>query len=188
VSAALQRCERVHAELLDALAGEDARLHLESVEPPGGLRAADRDSLLEQRVRAWARLFLHRPYPGPVFVTSRPEVVGLLIEKFPRLRRIHRSSLAQTACAPAVSEPSVAGDFMARLEMLASRPLPDAGATDDGDDAPSVYAVPDVSPLRLFAILAEGGAAAEAGAAAPAWRHTVVVELPRRTLQPSLKT
>ena len=187
VSAALQRCERVQAELFDALAGEDARRHLESVALPDGLRAAERDSFLEQRVRAWARLFLHRPYPGPVFVSSSAEVVGLLAEKFPSLRRIHRSALEQTTCAGAVSEPSAARDFVARLERLASRPLPDAGASDEGDDAPSVYAVPEVPPLRLFAVLAEGGAAAEAGTAASAWRHTVIVELPRRTLQPSLK-
>ncbi len=187
VSAALQRCERVHAELLDALAGEDARPHLESIALPGGFRAVERDSLLEQRVRAWARLFLNRPYPGPVFVSSSAEVVGLLAAKFPSLRRIHQSALEQTTCAGAVSEPSAARDFVARLERLASRPLPDAGASDEGDDAPSVYAVPEVPPLRLFAVLAEGGAAAEAGTAASAWRHTVIVELPRRTLQPSLK-
>ena len=183
VSAALQRCERVQAELFDALAGEDARPHLESVALPGGLRAAERDSLLGQRVRAWARLFLHRPYPGPVFVSASAEVVGLLAEKFPSLRRIHRSALEQTTCAGAVSEPSAARDFLARLERVASRPLPDAGASDEGDDAPSVYAVPDVSPLRLFAILAESGEAPEAAAAATAWRNTVFVELSRRTPQ-----
>jgi len=187
VSAALQRCERVHAELLDALAGEDARPHPDSIALADGFQTPERDSLLEQRVRAWARLFVHRPYPGPVFVTSSPEVVGLLADKFPALRRIGRSAIVPAAGAPAVAEPSAPGGLMARLEMLASRPLPDAGPSDEGDDTLLVYAVPDVPPLRLFAILAEGGEAAETGAAGPGWRHTVVVELPRRFDQPSLQ-
>jgi hypothetical protein len=189
VSDALQRCERAHAELLDALAGEDARLHGESVELPGGFRMPESDSFLEQRVRAWARLFVHRPYPGPVFVTSSPEVVGLLAEKFPALRRIGRSAVEPAAAGlPAVAGPSAAGGFMARLEILAIQPLPDAGPSDEGgNDALWVYAVPDVPPLRLFATLAEGGEAAEAGAAEPDWRHTIVVELSRRALQPSLQ-
>jgi len=181
VSAALLRCERVHAEMLDALAGEDARPHLESVALPGGIRAAERDSLLEQRVRAWARLFLYRPYPGPVFVSSSAEVVGLLAEKFPSLRRIHRSALEQTPCAGAVSEPSAARDFVARLEMLASRPLPDAGTFDeDACEDVLVYVIPELPPLQLFARLVERGAVPGACAAPAAWRHTVVVDLSRR--------
>ncbi len=181
VSAELQRCARVHAELLDALAGEDAWPRPGAVAPPDGFPAPEGNSLLEQRVRAWARLFLQRPCAGPVFVTSSPEVVDLLAQKFPSLRRINRSALERTACPSAVPGSPDAGDFMTRLEMLASRPLPDAGPSDEGaDDDPLVYAVPDVSPLRLFTCLAEGGEAPEAGAAAT-WRHTVVVEVPRRT-------
>jgi hypothetical protein len=99
VSAALQCCERVHAELLDALAGEDARPHPDSIALADGFQTPERDSLLEQRVRAWARLFVHRPYPGPVFVTSSPEVVGLLADKFPALRRIGRSAIVPAALA-----------------------------------------------------------------------------------------
>jgi hypothetical protein len=175
VSAALQRCERVHAELLDALAGEDARPHPDSDGLADGFQTPESDSLLEQRLRAWARLFVHRPYSGPVFVASSPEVVGLLAERFPSMRRIGRSAL----------EPAP-GDFMARLELLASRPLPDAGPSDEsGNDTLWIYAVPDVPPLRLFTLLAAGGAADDAGAAEPGWRHTVVVELSRRNLQPS---
>ena len=179
VHAALQRCGQAHAELLDALAGEGARLSPASVAPPAGPPVPERDSFLEHRVRAWSRLFLQRPHAGPVFVTARPEVVGLLAEKFPLLRRIGRSALDPTACAG--SAPPAAGDLMARLEMLASLPLPDASSADeDPNDDPSIYALPDVSPLRMFARLAESEEAPDASAAAPNWRHTLVVELSRR--------
>ena len=180
VSAELQRCERAHAELFDALAGEDARPSPAS--HPEGPRVPEEDLLLNHRIRAWARLFLQRPYASPVFVTVSRAVIGRLAEKFPSLRRIGRSALDRMACERAHSAPPAAADLMARLERLASLPLPEAAsAAADGDPDPAVYVVPDVSPLGLFARLAESEGASEAVAAATSWRHTVVVELSRRT-------
>jgi hypothetical protein len=181
VNTELQRCERAHAEMLHRLAGDGALPPRGSGPQPARFPASERDSLLGQRVRAWARLFLHRPWAGPVFVTASPEAVELLAEKFSSLRRIGRSAPDQTAAAGAVSAPSSAGDLMARLETLASSPLPDAGPSDEGGHADVlVYAVPDLPPLQLFARLAERGAAPVASAAPSAWRHTVVVDLSRR--------
>ncbi|MCU0592401.1 MAG: hypothetical protein MUC57_13125 [Desulfobacterales bacterium] len=181
VNTELQGCERAHAELLHALAGDGALPPRGSGPQPARFLAPERDSLLGQRVGAWARLFLHRPCAGPVFVTASPEVVGLLAERCPAVRRIGRPALDQTAAAGAVSAPSSAGDLMARLETLASSPLPDAGASDAGGrEDVLVYAVPDLPPVQLFARLAESGAAFEASTAPPAWRHTVVVDLSRR--------
>lgn len=173
VRAELRSCARAHAELLGALAGEEAwpspAPHSED------LRVPEVDLLLSHRIQSWARLFLQRPYASPVFVTTRREVIDRLAEKFPTLRRIGRSALDRMAGERAHAAPPAAGDLMAQLELLASRPLPDAGACDaDGNSDPAVHVVPDVSPLRLFARLAES----EEVPAAPAWRHTVVVELP----------
>jgi len=184
VHSELQRCGQAHAELFDALTGEEARSPQASVAPPDGRFVPERDSLLEHRIRAWSRMFLHRPYAGPVFVTVSPEVAGLLAEKFPPLHRIGRSALDRTVRTSADAASPAVGNLVTRLEMLASLPLPDGSLSDqdDGDDL-VVYAVPDVSPLRLFARLAESEEVPGTSAAAPTWRHTVIVELSRRIPQ-----
>jgi hypothetical protein len=184
VHAELKGCGHAYAELLDALAGEDARPPQAPVAPPAGPLLPERDSLLEHRLRAWSRLFLHRPAAGPVFVTACPDVAGLIAEQFPSLCRIGRSALDKTTHADAASAPPDAGGLMARLEMLACLPLPDASVSDkSGNDDPLIYAVPDVSPLRLFARLAQSEEAPEADASAPKWRHTLVVDFSRRIPQ-----
>jgi hypothetical protein len=179
VSAELQRCEAAHAELLDALAGEDARPARVSAAPPAAGPVAEEDLLLAHRIRAWARLYLRRPCAGPVFVTVSPEVVRLLAEACPGLGRVDPSALSRMAAGqPADGAP--AADFMAQLVLLAARPLPDAVAADaGGGSGPAVYVVPDEPPRRLFARLA-GGAEALGAEGAAGWRHTVIVQLDRR--------
>jgi hypothetical protein len=182
VSAELQRCEAAHSELLHALTGEDAWRSPSPAFRLQGLTDPEGELLLKQRVRAWARLFLQRPYAGPVFVTVSPEVVSLLAEKCPSLRRIDRSVLEQMAGASPASARPAAGAFMAQMLMLASRPLPETNAgDDDGSLDPAVYVVPDLSPLQVFARLAENDHRPEVAGSEPSWRHTVVVELSRRT-------
>jgi hypothetical protein len=177
VSAELQRCEAAHADLLDALAGEDGRSTRALASPPAAGPLPEEDFLLTHRIRAWARLYLRRPCAGPVFVTVSPEVVRLLAEARPGLGRIERSALNRMAAG----QPAAA-DFMAQLLLLAVRPLPDAAAADaGGSGGPAVYVVPDEPPRRLFARLA-GSADALAADDAAGWRHTVIVQLDRRVV------
>lgn len=172
VHAELQRCEQAHAELLRAIAAEGARPAPATPGPP----LPEGDLLLGQRVRAWSRLFLHRPFPGPVFVTVSAEAVGRLAEEFPALRRIDRSALGQMTGEG--TAPPASAELMPRLERLASLPLPEArGGEDGGSGGPVVYALAELPPLRLFAHLAQSGAPPAAPPAASIWRHTVVVDL-----------
>jgi hypothetical protein len=180
VSAELERCEAAHADLLDALAGEDGRPARASASPPAAGSLPEEDLLLTARIRAWARLYLRRPCAGPVFVTVSPEVVRLLAEACPGLRRIERSALDRMAAGPSAGGAPGSADFMAQLLLLAARPLPAALAADaGGSSGPAVYLVPDEPPRRLFARLAESPAAPAADDAA-GWRHTVIVQLDRR--------
>jgi hypothetical protein len=175
----LQRCEQAHAELFQAIAEGGPRPASASFGPPAVPPRPEGDLLLGQRVRAWSRLFLHRPYPGPVFVTASAQAAGRLAEEFPALRRIDWSALGQMTGADGASPTfgPAAGGLMSRLEMLASLPLPEVrGGEADGSQGPLIYALADLPPLRLFAHLAQSDAAPEAPAAAPIWRHTVVVD------------
>jgi hypothetical protein len=182
VSAELQRCEAAHSELLHALTGEDAWRSPSPAFRPQGLTDPEGELLLKHRVRAWARLFLQRPYAGPVFVTVSPEVVGLLSEKYPSLRRIGRSELEHVSAACPASAQPAAGAFMVQMLMLASQPLPAVTAgDDDGSIDPAAYVVPDLSPLQVFAHLAESDHLPEAAGSESTWRHTVIVELSRRS-------
>jgi hypothetical protein len=146
------------------------------------LTVPEAELLLKHRVRAWARLFLQRPYAGPVFVTVSPEVIGLLAENYPSMHRIGRSELEQVPAGRPVSAQPAAGAFMAQMLMLASQPLPAVTAgDDDGRIDPAAYVVPDLSPLQVFAHLAESDHLPESAGSEPSWRHTVIVELSRRT-------
>jgi len=179
----LRRCERAHAELLGAIAGKGAGPSQAPAPDPADLDLPEADLLLAHRIRAWARLFLQRPYASPVFVTASPEVIGLLVEKFPSLRRVGRSALDRMACEPPTPAPPAAEDLMARLEMLARLPLPEAACSDEGAaDGLAIYGVADVPPLRLFARLAENADPPETAADGPKWRHTVIVRIARRSV------
>jgi hypothetical protein len=172
----LERFEKGHAELFEALTGETAhpaegfgwaRGH--GYEPSG-------EPLFRHRIDAWARLFLRYPFPTPVFITASAEAIDLLAERHPAMRRIILSNGRQTAPA---------GDLMSRLEILASGRAPVAEPlfedaenvhSEDRAGAAVIHLVPDLSPLQLFAgLAASGGGGTDTPAATESWRHTVIV-------------
>jgi hypothetical protein len=174
----LERFEKGHAELVEALTGE--RDHAaeglgwsegHGADPPG-------DRLARHRMVAWARLYLHHPYRTPVFITASAEAIELLAERYPDMRRITLPGEPRTAPA---------ADPMARLEILASgraaaaEPLfedPAAVHSEDRTYAAAIHLVPDRPPLRVFAELAAArGEGTATPVAAEGWRHTVIVRL-----------
>lgn len=180
VKAELDRSERAHAGLLGALAGKPPAPAPEAGVPPPIEGVPEADLLLEQRLRAWARLFGQRPYASPVFVTASSKVIDLLAEKFPTMRRIGPTALNGMAGGGRPPAPP-RGGLLPRLERLASLPLPDPSVADEPCNTfPEVYVVPDLPPLRLFAGLAENEDAAGTTAAVRDWRHTVIVGLAGR--------
>jgi hypothetical protein len=137
--------------------------------------AAEVDPVLERRLNAWARLFLLRPYASPIFATARPEVIDILLERFPTLHRVGRSVLSRMVCEQVPPTPLSSGDGLNRLALLASRPLPEPdGCAEDGDVDHAIYVVPDMPPSHLFACLAESENAA-APRTDPHWRHTLIL-------------
>jgi hypothetical protein len=174
----LERFEKSHAELFEALTGETA--------PPaegfgwagGHAYEPSGNRLFKHRMDAWARLFLRHPYATPVFITASAEVIDLLAERHPAMRRIILSEVRQIPPA---------ADLMSRLEILASgrapaaEPLFENGESvhpEDPAGAAVIHLVPDLPPLRLFAgLAASGGGGFETPAAAESWRHTLIVRL-----------
>ncbi len=183
----LTRHEKLSAELLHALTGEDdpsgrARDHSPALGPAG-----PEDHLWERRLAAWARLFLCRAYPSPVFVTSSAAVVAHVIASVPRALRLLPEALV------ALARPTVAAghpsphDAMPRLAEFAASPLlllekqsvpdvPDApGARGAG---PEVFVLPEADPCQLFARFLDG--VPDEPPCCPherPWRHTVLVRL-----------
>lgn len=173
----LDRSERALAGLLGALAGKPPSPAPAASDSPRPEGVPEADLLLEYRLRAWAQLFVQRPYPSPVFVTASSKAIDLLAEKLPTMRRVGRTALNGMAGGGRATPPP-RGDLMSRLERLASLPLPDPAAAEEAPDiSPGVHVVPDFAPLRLFADLAGSGDTAGATAAALHWRHTVIVNL-----------
>jgi len=176
LSAELQACESAHARVLHALTGKTAR---PASAAAAGAAAPQEEHLLEQRLKAWARLFLQRPLDGPVFVTTSAEVIGLLAEKHPALRPVSRPALDRMALEGPASESPAGGNLMAQLAGLASRPLPAAAFADDsGGIASGVYVLPEMPPRALFADLAEIDDLPAAADGLPQWRNTVIVRPP----------
>jgi hypothetical protein len=177
LQADLERIEKGQAKLFEALTGETngSADGLGSSGTHG--REAPRDRLLPQRIRAWARLFLHHPYPSPVFITASAETIELLAQRHPAMRRILPADMHPI--------PASAG-LMSRLEILASGPAPVAASLlEEAESVPcedvaaaAIYLLTGISPFRLFAGLAAtaGGVSATFGAT-DRWRHTVIVQL-----------
>jgi hypothetical protein len=170
----LRRYERAQADLFSTITGKrPTRTEAFIAELP----AAEPDPMLERRLNAWARLFLLRPYASPIFAAARPEVIEILAERFPALRRVGRSVLSRMVCEQATPAASLSGDGLSRLALLASRPLPEPdGCAEGGDLDPAIYVLPDISPSHLFACLAEPGNAVETSAD-PHWRHTLILRI-----------
>jgi hypothetical protein len=174
----LERFEKSHAELFEALTGETAHpaegrgwAGAHAFEPSG-------DRLFRHRIDAWARLFLRHPYPSPVFITASAEAIDLLGGRYPAMHRICLSDVCRTAPA---------AGLMSCLEILASGRAPAAVPLfddteglhpDDRAGAAVIHLVPDLPPLRLFAgLTASGGEGTETANVAESWRHTVIVRL-----------
>lgn len=177
LQADMERIEKGQAKLFEALTGE-TNCSAGGWESSGAHgREAPRDRLLPQRIRAWARLFLHHPYPSPVFITASAEAIELLAQRHPAMRRILPADMHPT--------PAAAG-LMSGLEILASGPPPVAASPLEKAQrilceevpAAAIYLLTGISPLRLFAGLAAtaGGVSATPGAA-DRWRHTLIVHL-----------
>jgi hypothetical protein len=174
----LERFEKSHAELFEALTGK-------TVHPAEGFDWAgghgyepSGDLLFRRRIDAWARLFVRHPYLTPVFITTSADAIDLLAERHPEMRQIILPSVPQTAPA---------GDLMYRLEIVASGRAPAAEPQfedkeslhhEDRGGSAAIHLVPDLPPRRFFASLAaSGGGRTETAAAAESWRHTVIVRL-----------
>jgi hypothetical protein len=176
--ATLEELESRQAELFAALRGEAPPAARAPGRTPGPKPEDGADYLLERRIEAWMRLFLGRPYPSPVFITCRPEVLEILSARFPRIRRLSPQDL------PA-ADPSAAADLLSRLRLLASGPeparpepaeLPGGGAQSPAGAFPAIHLVPGLPPLTFFQRLLPDGPVAEQGpSSAGAWRHTLIV-------------
>jgi hypothetical protein len=184
----LARHEKLSAELLLALTGENAP-------PAGGLNqglasgpAGHEDHLWESRLAAWARLFLCQPYPSPVFVTSSAAVADHVIASVPQALRLLPEALVTFACLPvAIGHPSPS-DVMPRLVEFAASPLsllekqfvtdtPDA--LGERSAGPDVFVLPEADPAHVFARFLTG--VSDERTSRPderPWRHTVLVRVP----------
>ena len=119
----LVRHEKLNAELLHALTGEN--------EPSAGGRnqgpafgpAGHEDHLWESRLAAWARLFLCQPCPSPVFVTFSAAVADHVIASVPRALRLLPEALATFARPPVAAGHPSPHDAMPRLAEFAASPL-----------------------------------------------------------------
>ena len=184
----LVRHEKLSAELLHALTGENA--------PSAGGRnqglafgpADHEDHLWENRLAAWVRLFLCHPYPSPVFVTFSAAVAHHVIASVPRALRLLPENLATFARPPVAAGYPSPHAAMPRLAELADSPLsllekqfvtdpPDAPAARGA--GPDLFVLPDTDPTQVFARFLTG--APDKCQRRPderPWRHTVLVRLP----------
>jgi hypothetical protein len=172
----LQQVESDTAALFAALTGE---------ERPGAAAPAfsaqrgpadPSERLLKRRLEAWARLFLSRPYPSPVFVTDPGLLMDPLPEAWPSPLRL--ASGGERVAGPAGVSPAAApaDELIRRLGVIAGLPPP--ALMEAGVDAPAdVYLFPDVSPLRFFSALLPGGVSGCGPQQGCPWRHTIVVQL-----------
>jgi hypothetical protein len=184
----LARHEKLSAELLHALTGEN--------EPSAGGRnqcpafgpAAHEDHLWESRLAAWARLFLCQPCPSPVFVTSSAAVADHVIASVPGALRLLPEALATFASPPVAAGHPSPHDAMPRLAEFAASPLsllekqfvtdsPDAPAARGA--GPDVFVLPEADPPHVFARFLTG--VPDERVRRPderPWRHTVLVRVP----------
>jgi hypothetical protein len=180
----LEKHERLNAQLLRAVRGKPPHASSATGRPgtggddgsQGGYRAAD-------RLAAWSRLFLHRPYPSPAFVTPSAELMAHLIDTVPELLRVNPEVGAR------IFDRQSAGPASAGIEALAVEPAGSlrarckprpAGSEPQGPVPVSVYAVVGVPPLDFFARFAsQGRDEAACAPRKPPWRHTLIL-LPER--------
>lgn len=183
----LARHEKLSAEFLHALTGENDPSAGGLNQGPACGPAGYADHLWERRLAAWARLFLCQPCPSPVFVTSSAAVADHVIASVPRALRLLPEALVTLARPPiAVGHPSP-HDVMPRLAEFAASPLsllekqfvtatPEApGACGAG---PDVFVLPDADPYHVFARFLTG--VADERLRRPderPWRHTVLVRV-----------
>ena len=183
----LARHEKLNAELLRALTGENDPSAGGRNQGPAFGPAGHEDHLWESRLAAWARLFLCQPCPSPVFVTSSAAVADHVIASVPRALRLLPEALATFARPPVAAGHLPPHDAMPRLAEFAASPLsllenkfvtdtPDAhGVRGAG---PDVFVLPEADPTRVFARFLTG--APDERVRQPderPWRHTVLVRV-----------
>jgi hypothetical protein len=183
----LTRHDKLSAELLHALTGEDDPSGRARDHGPAPGPAGPEDHLWERRLAAWARLFLCQAYPSPVFVASSAAVVEHVVASVPRALRLLPAALVALACPTVVAGHPSEHDVMPRLAELAASPLsllekqfvpaaPDApGARGAG---PEVFVLPEADPCRVFARFLAG--VPDEPSCCPherPWRHTVLVRV-----------
>ena len=183
----LARHEKLSAELLHALTGENDPSAGGRNQGPAFGPAGHEDQLWESRLAAWARLFLCQPCPSPVFVTSSAAVADHVIASVPRALRLLPEALATFARPPVAAGHPSPHDAMPRLAEFAASPLsllekqfvtdtPDAlGARGAG---PDVFVLPEADPTHVFARFLTG--APDKRVRRPderPWRHTVLVRV-----------
>jgi hypothetical protein len=148
--------------------------------PPGpgraGQTAAHAGYLTGGRVNAWARLYLSRPYPSPVFVTDHPDAAAQVLEKIPSAHRVAPGQGELPALGAFCADGPPSGDLMAELLALAAESVRPAAAADDGGGLRGIYVLPGVAPHPLWAGFAPGGAAGErTPETGPGSRNTLLV-------------
>lgn len=164
------------AELFDTLKGRAAPL-----EGASGFRRAETphahaDYLIENRLSAWSRLYLNRPYPSAVFLTHHAAVVAQVLEKMPAARRVLPGEGGLPALEAFCAGGPPSGDLMAELQSLAAAPVTAAAAADGGCGPRAVYVWPGVAPQQLWAGCRLAPAAGERpSAAGPNCRNTLLV-------------
>jgi len=182
----LARFDEARARLFDALRGEADRA-ASGFEPSKAPAAEhDGDDRLELRTVAWARLFLNHPYPSPVFVTHRPELIRQLAETVPGCLRVSREGIGRAAGKTFSGPWSAADDIMSHLSALAAgafavQDLPVDVVEEEPPGSPAeaagFYVWPELPPFGFFnRLLASAPGCGQASPQAP-WRHTVVVQL-----------
>jgi len=180
----LARYDRARAQLFSALTGEEdpAAVGFDPAQPsPQDDGAEDR---LKPRMIAWARLFLSRPYPSPVFVTHSPALLRHLCETLPGCRRVGLCGLSQAAGRPADDIVSQLAGLAAGRLSLPVRPIDGAGveSAERGIEEPWVHLWPEINPIDFFSRLLPAGTPGACLPPAPVeWRHTLVVQVPLKT-------
>ena len=184
----LARHEKLSAQLLHALT--------EANDPPAGGRehapasrpAGPEDHLWQSRLAAWARLFLCRPYPSPVFVSCSAAVVEHVIASVPRALRLLPDALGAFAGCPVAVGDTSPHDVMPRLAQFAASPLSllekqsvtvTPAAPGEPGAGPEVFVLPEADPCRVFARFSAG--VPDPRTRRPdegLWRHTVLVRVP----------
>lgn len=187
----LARFEEARSRLLNALRGEDDDPAAREFQPPPvPAEAPEGDDHLERRTAAWARLFLDRPYPSPVFVTHSRRLIGHLAETVPGGLRLGRTGFCGATEASFSGSASGTGDRMAPLAALAAgeipaEALPVEAAGGEPPESPleeaRIFVWPGLPPFDFFSRLpaAAGSGRGRPSSQAP-WRHTVVLQLDGR--------